>query len=244
MASQVIEIIYAYASDWEGEAKDFVKYINKTWKIRKIDEGDLKSLDRIDISQAYLTELSPKITYMYGLEHINLSRNSLKDLPVEFSQLRNLKRLILSSNDFRSVPSCVSDLSALQFLDVSSCALRALPEHIGRLKKLVRLQANMNSIRHVPPSFAKLENLKTCDLSDNDIGCLPPFHTLKNLRFLHLNGNRLPVLPKTTRKLTSLKTLAIDTKLSSDSTVQYLEKMGTYVTTRRIVPADKHSYYM
>ncbi|XP_034699285.1 receptor-like protein 1 [Vitis riparia] len=176
--------------------------------------GDMEWLESLDLSNNHLSGQLPEHMMMgcISLVFLKLSNNSLLGTLPTISNLTQLKYLFLDNNDFSGkISHGFSNSSSLQILDISYNLLTGqIPDWIGDFSTLSALSLSRNHFDGaVPTGFCKLNKLRFLDLSHNKIGpTLPPCANLTNMKFLHLESNKLTGhIPHVLSEATSLVTL-------------------------------------
>ncbi|KAI8483886.1 hypothetical protein Bbelb_384130 [Branchiostoma belcheri] len=128
-----------------------------------------------------------------NLERIDISETGLRVLSVDtFANLTALRFLDLSRNNIGNLQDGVfDDLSTLSFLDLHENNISSLPS-VGHLPGLSELHLQQNSITTISPSaLDRLHSLTKLDLSRNVIQTIPTgtLRQLKRLSFLDVGYN-------------------------------------------------------
>ncbi|GAX80553.1 hypothetical protein CEUSTIGMA_g7990.t1 [Chlamydomonas eustigma] len=97
------------------------------------------SSGRLDLTDWRLTQLTPEIFDIEGLEELSLAGNCLTSLPSEIGRLTSLKRLQLAGNLLTAIPSSIRNLTNLEGLWLGGNLLEILPEEVGALTSLKQL---------------------------------------------------------------------------------------------------------
>ena len=101
-------------------------------------------LRTLDLSYNEITYFDKKVQ-LKKLEKLNLSNNKLKELTKDIGLLKNLKSLNLSNNVLESLPNSIVNLSNLTELNLKNNRLTKLPTLIFKLKKLQVLNLENNN---------------------------------------------------------------------------------------------------
>ncbi len=120
-------------------------------------------------------------------------------------QYKNLKRIDIFSSpriNLAKVVSQIKMLPSVVALGLAACELKTFPIEVCSLVQLKSLSIVRDSLGQIPPDLSLLINLQWLDLGDMLSGGnkISEFNIdlspMKNLRHLHLFGNRLKRLPK------------------------------------------------
>eukprot|EP01084_Bolivina_argentea_P211303 359444_1 len=159
--------------------------------------GMLKQLKNLYLAGNHISGTIPdSICKLPNLVELSLAGNQMEGaLPEAVGDLKNLKYLCLRDNNFSgSIPASIGGLKQLEELWLNSNELRgAIPDSIGELKNLRELYLNNNKlVGPLPLSLEKLARLQVISFRNNQLsGHLPDCQSLKELRFLYLDGNKL-----------------------------------------------------
>uniref|UniRef100_A0A3Q3DXD6 Ras suppressor protein 1 n=1 Tax=Hippocampus comes TaxID=109280 RepID=A0A3Q3DXD6_HIPCM len=155
----------------------------------------LSNITQLVLSHNKLT-VPPNISELKNLEVLNMFNNQIEELPTQISSLQKLKHLnltlralYLSDNDFEVLPADIGKMTKLQIMN----RLYNLPRGFGSLPALEVLDLTYNNLSQnsLPGNFFYLLSLR-----DNDLISLPKdIGELVQLKELHIQGNRLTVLP-------------------------------------------------
>uniref|UniRef100_H2ZPM3 Gelsolin-like domain-containing protein n=1 Tax=Ciona savignyi TaxID=51511 RepID=H2ZPM3_CIOSA len=158
----------------------------------------LKFLSDIDLSYNQLTRL-PECLYMLStLERLNLSNNEIQELSLLIDTWTKMRTLNLTNNLLTSLPASLCKLQCLQRLFISDNKLdfEGIPASIGKLGNLEVFCADSNNLESVPESLCRCHKLRKLILSDNRLVTLPDsIHLLQDLKILDLRGNPNLVMP-------------------------------------------------
>ncbi len=135
---------------------------------------DQSGLERLALTDAGITEVSPEIGRLTGLRMLNLSGNPLTALPPEIAALTRLEDLRLATTKLTALPEAVARLPALRRLDLDATKISSLPEGIGRLTALEHLGIRGTPITRLPRALTALRRLKPVDLTDVRLTDPPP----------------------------------------------------------------------
>ncbi|KAN0063087.1 Protein nud1 [Thecaphora frezii] len=156
----------------------------------------LPSLEEIKLDRnevAYLTGLPP------SLRSLSISHNRITQL-ASFGQLLNLESLDISHNRVETLwhLQCLKHLHTL----VADHAHISSLDGIDRLRSLVRVKLSGNLLKGVHLEQTEWQDLESLDLSHNALITVRGLGSLRRLRWLNLDHNRLsrvdlePSLPK------------------------------------------------
>ena len=119
--------------------------------------------------------------------------------------------LVLKEKELYCLPEDIGKFINLRILDLSFNKLQTLPPDIEHLSKLEEIYLNDNEIYRMPPTFNKLISLQKIVLNGNsslDIEFfIQQILVLSQFKELHLERNKIRVLPEKTGKLKNLQVL-------------------------------------
>eukprot|EP01041_Mallomonas_annulata_P001413 gene1413-2711_t len=188
------ETIDADEKFWELNDLVFLKLRNNKLKTITDDLYSLK-LKHLDLSNNQLTEISPCIGQLTELKELLLFSNLITILPPEISYCQSLQLLECRRNQLRRFPD-VSHLNSLTFLDLGENRISEMPV-LPAVGTLGRLHLNNNQLS----SLDHLDRLLCCS---------------STLAELHLQSNKLKVIPAEMAYLSSLKVLDVGANDISD----------------------------
>jgi internalin A len=188
-------------SDWNAPGEEKLTAI-------PVEVFELEWLERLDLSNNQLNEITNSISRLQNLSELGLNDNQLSEIPDSISLLQNLSELGLNDNQLRELPDSISLLQNLSELYLSSNQLSELPDSIYRLQNLSYLDLSSNQLSELPDSISLLQNLSQLGLNDNQLSELPDSITrLQNLSYLDLSNNQLSELPDSITRLQNLSEL-------------------------------------
>ncbi|XP_066600928.1 leucine-rich repeat-containing protein 15 [Prorops nasuta] len=179
----------------------FLKDTPKTVKCMKqgileFPENINDTVEQLDLSDNFITEISKDVNRLVELQYLNLARNRLRFLPETFETLTSLKSLDLSENNIADVTSIksISQLPALlilylsknplvsfhglthdaiQAIDVSHCGIKELSNSsLKNLPELVSLNLAGNPLKTIYDLWSP--KLRLLDVSNSLLTYLKP----------------------------------------------------------------------
>ncbi|KAL3870093.1 hypothetical protein ACJMK2_042706, partial [Sinanodonta woodiana] len=176
--------------------------ILKSCKILKIETGafnGLRSLEELDLSYNYLTEVPHALSNIRTLRVLNLQNNDLMSIHSNaFSSLRCLEELDLSGNLLGQIDSvekgAFNGLTALRKLSVADCGLTSLPiSEMSGFSNLQHLNISRNPLILNSIAFTGLEGLTHLSIEGVGIDHFNrlPLLGLKRLYFLDISHNNI-----------------------------------------------------
>ncbi len=148
------------------------------------------TLEILDLSNNFLSELPEDIDKLKNLKILFLSNNNFKKVPSELKNLQNLYMLGFKANEIKNFDEDILPLS-ISWLILTDNKIEILPESMGKLTKLQKCALAGNKIKTLPKSMSKCKNLELLRLSANELEKVPPWLlTLPKLAWLALSGNR------------------------------------------------------
>ncbi|EEB10596.1 Ras suppressor protein, putative [Pediculus humanus corporis] len=186
--------------------------VPKMSKARKIVEEAKESKNpELDLTDKALTSFLelPGLFNMINITRLTLSHNKIKEVPPGLANLTNLEILNLCNNIIEELPTSLSSMPKLRILNL---ALSKLPRGFGAFPVLEVLDLTYNNLKEDSflGNFFMMETLRALYLGDNDLETFPPQLVLREndlieipkeigeltrLRELHIQGNRLTLLP-------------------------------------------------
>ncbi|MBN3284035.1 RSU1 protein, partial [Polyodon spathula] len=177
--------------------------------------ADLKNLEVLNFFNNQIEELPTQLSSLQKLKHLNLGMNRLNSLPRGFGSLPGLEVLDLTYNnlDESSLPGNFFYLSLINYLvrccncyeifnRLLYCFCRTINEHshvIGSSTSHtsgVKLQYTHTNKQTHTQIINNLKWSSPLSLRDNDLISMPKeIGDLSQLKELHIQGNRLTVLP-------------------------------------------------
>lgn len=154
---------------------------------------------RITLSHNKLKVVPPGVANLINLEILNISNNQLEELPLSLSSMPKLRILNCSINRLNTLPRGFGAFPVLEVLDLSynNLSEKVLPGNFFMMDSLRALYLGDNDFEFLPPEISNLKNLQILGLRDNDLLELPREigERLTRIRELHIQNNRLTVLP-------------------------------------------------
>lgn len=134
------------------------------------------NLQRLNLSDNEIGELSAETEQWQKIETLNLSRNNLTTLPSTICKLTKLRRLYLNDNklDFDGIPSGIGKLCSLEIFSASNNHLEMVPEGLCRCGALKKLNLSSNRLITLPDAIHLLSDLDQLDLRNNPDLIMPP----------------------------------------------------------------------
>ncbi|CAG5135228.1 unnamed protein product, partial [Candidula unifasciata] len=156
----------------------------------------LVELERLDIGNNELTELSDVIGGLRNLLELWCDNNQIATITRSIGKLKHLMYLDASNNQLQELPREIEGCTSLADLHLSSNDLVELPDSIGNLKNLITLKVDDNQLAFLPRTLGGLSLLSELNMSVNDLEELPAsIGLLRNLRTLYADENLLRFLP-------------------------------------------------
>ncbi len=151
-----------------------------------------------------LQQFPPKLFMFKTVEMVDLSHNRIKAIPDSIFLLEHLQKLYLANNQLRSLPAVLGKLSSLKHLDVAHNQISDLAEELSALRRIEEINLSHNRLDTFPSSLLLYwYYLKKLDLSYNFLHFPPNCLSMKYLRVLNLEGNRINSLSLDTTWLPS-----------------------------------------
>jgi Leucine-rich repeat (LRR) protein/GTPase SAR1 family protein len=197
-------------SDWNAPGEEKLTAI-------PVEVFELEWLERLDLSNNQLNEITNSISRLQNLSELGLNDNQLSEIPDSISLLQNLSELGLNDNQLRELPDSISLLQNLSELGLNDNQLSELPDSIYRLQNLSYLDLSSNQLSELPDSISLLQNLSQLNLSSNQLSELPDsISLLHNLSILYLSYNQLSELPDSISLLQNLSQLDLSNNQLSE----------------------------
>jgi internalin A len=180
--------------------------------LRQVPEAiyHLTGLHVLDLSTTGLESLSPKIGGLSQLRRLDLDNNALTRVPSSLGKLTDLRVVWLDHNRLRELPNSLGGLQNIRILGLNGNPLRrdiaaAYSLGLNNLLGYLRTQSGSSGTElHGAHSGrgtgvarqriheARQAGRTTLDLSDLQLRGIPrEIRELKNLRTLHISGNRI-----------------------------------------------------
>ena len=176
-----------------------------------LEFSNLTSLRVLDFDDNNFGYFPFAVTKLTNLEILHIMGNQIEYLPAEIGNLLRLEELDININMLTTLPAEFGNLTNLKTIDISRNYFSELPIGLFKLANLEVLYAGENCVKFINPEISKLKRLRYLNLGnsgeglrywtgstdyDNEISQLPLELTqLKNLEFLDLTGNPLPIQP-------------------------------------------------
>merc|ERR1711942_331922 len=166
----------------------------------------MKNVTRLTLSHNRISELPPAIANLENVEILNLFNNCLEEVPVSLSGMPKLRILNLGINKLNNLPRGFGSFPSIEVLDLSynNLSENSLPSNFFIMSTLRALYLSDNEFETLSPEVKNLRNLRILALRDNELVDVP-----QELGELHLQGNRLTVLPPTLGSLDFLSSRSI-----------------------------------
>ena len=210
-------------------ASDSLKNVTLTGCcFRKIDFLEGNHIERLSLTNCYLTRIPSSIRQCKHLKALNLDGNQIRHIPRWIMELDSLEEITLNYNQLRLTKADIRHLSKAKQIVIGGNGFEKLPNNIGQLR-CESLNLGKNKLHSLPPSFGQLTQLKhvifyenefteipevlaNCnelrhlDFYKNNLTEIPDFvGNLKDLGQLFLSYNKIEVIPDTLRNLKRLK---------------------------------------
>lgn len=119
---------------------------NLTYKNLFLKISKPNNIQKLILSDNYLTHLPEEITRFTNLQSLDLGSNQLASLPPEISQLINLQWLDLGSNQLTSLPPEISWLKILVYFNIVNNKISKLPKELLSLSIPLKWNGGFGSI--------------------------------------------------------------------------------------------------
>ena len=130
--------------------------------------AELPCLSVLDVSNNYLSSISPAVAHMKALEDLNLGNNKLGDLPDgECFPCPEVSHLFLVAY------IAIWRIPRLRSLNAQSNQIKAISSTIIHCQSLYKLILDCNDISYLPMQITKLSSLKYLSLAGNQLKALP-----------------------------------------------------------------------
>ena len=161
-------------------------------QIQRIATSTIRKQDELDLSEVKILSFPLDIFLCSKyLKVLYIHKNQLSSIPEEISQLQFLKILTISNNNLSNLPNSISKLQYLEELDFSDNSFNELPDFCCKSLKILKIARNQ--ISTIPKSSILLHNelLQEFYCSGNNISSLENIYSIKSLRILHCNQNKI-----------------------------------------------------
>lgn len=146
---------------------------NKTLKDLPKLIGDLRCLQRLDVSGTGLIRLREELSNCNELVSISANASKIKTLPINIGNLVNLKHLNLGYNKIMELPISIGTLKELQDLSLADNELKVLPKEISGLEKLGSISLEFNRFEKFPKELLVLKSMYSIWIHNNSIKEIP-----------------------------------------------------------------------
>uniref|UniRef100_A0A8P4G6S2 Ras suppressor protein 1 n=1 Tax=Dicentrarchus labrax TaxID=13489 RepID=A0A8P4G6S2_DICLA len=174
-----------------------------------VEESREKNIPEVEMCDRGISNMLdiPGLFTLSNITQLVLSHNKLTAVPANISELKNVEVLNMFNNQIEELPTQISSLQKLKHLNLGMNRLSSLPRGFGSLPALEVLDLTYNNLNQnsLPGNFFYLSNVSCfssffppvqLSLRDNDLISLPKeIGELAHLKELHIQGNRLTVLP-------------------------------------------------
>lgn len=187
-------------------------------RIYQLPYSDLP-IRKLVLSNNFITELSPGISSLQGLQELDLSNNNLTSLADELGQITSLSSLFLRRNQLSSLPGSLSNLCQLKTLTLGSSKFgpgSGLDCVFFGLSNLTNLDLSLCSLSDSDLIFSS-GSLWTCfpqmqvlNLAYNSLTVIPDeaITSMPLLTRLLVNDNKIQMIPQTFwKKLSRLESI-------------------------------------
>jgi len=123
--------------------------------------GNLKCLERLDISATGLKRIRNEVSYCTELKSISANASKIEILPKDIGNLINLIHLNLGSNKIKKLPKSIGKMENLQDLSLGSNDIKKIPEEISNLENLTSLSVEYNRFTNFPREILNIQNLSS-----------------------------------------------------------------------------------
>jgi len=195
---------------------------------RKIEFPEDNHIERLNLTNCYLTRIPSSIRQCKHLKALNLEGNQIRHIPrwimeldsleeitLNYNQLRltkadirhlsKAKQIIIGGNGFEKLPNNIGRLRC-ESLNLGKNKLHSLPLSFGQLKQLKHVIFYENEFTEIPEVLANCNELRHLDFYKNNLTEIPDFvGNLEDLGQLFLSYNKIKVIPDTLRNLKQLK---------------------------------------
>ncbi len=175
-------------------------------RIRKAKEKEEKFLD---LSRMNLKEIPDEVSEVNSLEKIDLSNNQIGELSDAFLKMPSIIELNASYNnlDYSSFIK-LSNIPSIRLIDISGNQIEVIDEELRRFKNLKVLNLSKNRVKKVGVDFSVCPRLTDLNLSENLIEEIDIVNFINSkLVVLDLSGNPLKHLDEDIIKQKKLKSL-------------------------------------
>lgn len=192
--------------------------VRKLTKLKKVSIWQPLFLSDDKPVPLHLNEIFEHLSQCKSLKALHLNKNGIQVIPPTISLLQQLQILSAQDNRIVNFPESIYALKNLKALDLGVNQLKEIPKGIGQLTRLKELKLNSNWKNEMDATnlFVEIDQLKeleTIELwSCQSVREIPEtIASLKKLKKLDVDNNRLVSLPKSLCKMTHLKYLRVFT---------------------------------
>lgn len=172
-----------------------------------------------------LNTLPEHLFELKSLERLKISNNPVVSLPDGIGNLINLKFLEIYKTNIELLPDTMCKLVNIEELYLNFNNIKSIPDIFSNMKKLVYLDANDNNISYLGAIFENLANLKHINISNNKITMLPTniIYAKNLMSFKYYNNPIITIQPQVKRFIDLIKNggnFVRDTQSIHNSNVQ------------------------
>lgn len=157
-AIEDIQKLFLVTDDYlkkSAKKENYIAMIYDIWRDRdyiNLSDKDFHNIKELDLSLLMWQYLLPEFGYLDTLESLNLSGNYLTELPDTLWKLHNLQNLsfgsvVFGGNPITTISPKIRNLKKLEILDISSCDnLLSIPKELLELENLLYLRMSQYSL--------------------------------------------------------------------------------------------------